>query len=56
MHDVNTLDVDAVQSITKSDEENPCRTITRMHEYRTYKPAMQMTIRDAGVNMDSNVE
>ena len=54
--DLLIVDLEVVQSITKSGKESSRRAITKVHEYRAYKPSKQMTIEDAGVDMDSNTE
>ena len=54
--DLLIVDLEVVQTITKSGKESSRRAITKVHEYRAYKPSKQMTIEDAGVNIGSNVE
>lgn len=54
--DLLIVDLEVTQSITKSGKESSHRIITKVHEYRAYKPSEQMTIEDAGVNIGSNVE
>ena len=53
--DVLVVDLEIVQSITKSGKESVRRTITKVHEYRPYEPPKQMTIEDAEADMGSNV-
>lgn len=54
--DLLIVDLEVTQSITKSGKESSRRIITKVHEYRAYKPSEQMTIEDAGVNINPNVE
>lgn len=55
MRDLLIVDLEVIQSITKSGKESVRRTITKVHEYRPYEPPEQMTIEDAEADMRSNV-
>mgnify|MGYP004674900869 FL=1 len=48
--DLLIVDVEVVQSITKSGKESVKRTITKVCEYRPYDPPEQLTIEDAGID------
>ena len=53
--DVLVVDLEILQSTTKSGKESVRRAITKVHEYRPYEPPEQMTIEDAEADMRSNV-
>ena len=48
--DLLIVDMEVVQSITKSGKESVKRTITKVCEYRPYDPPEQLTIEDEGMS------